>query len=36
MSEPVIQVAVGVCVALGIALIFAVAWYLTNPPDTIA
>jgi hypothetical protein len=36
MGEPVIQVAVGVCIALGIALIYAVVWYLTQPPDTIA
>jgi hypothetical protein len=36
MSEPVIQVAVGICVALAIALGYAFVWYLTKPPDTIA
>jgi hypothetical protein len=36
MSEPVIQVAVGICIALAIALGYAVVWYLTHPPDTVA
>jgi hypothetical protein len=34
MSEPVIQVAVGICIALTIALGYGVVWYLTQPPDT--
>ena len=33
MSEPVIQVAVGVCIALAIALIYAMGRYLSQPPD---
>jgi hypothetical protein len=35
MSEPVIQVAVGICIALAIALIYAFVWYATQPPDKI-
>jgi hypothetical protein len=36
MGEPVIQVAVGICVALAIALGYAVVWYFMQPPDTTA
>jgi hypothetical protein len=32
MSEPVIQVAVGICIALAIALIYAFVRYSTQPP----
>lgn len=35
MSLPVVQVAVGVCIALIIAVGYAMVRYLTQPPDTI-
>lgn len=35
MSLPVIQVAVGICIALTIALAYAVVRYLTQPSETI-
>jgi hypothetical protein len=35
MSLPVIQVAVGVCIALAIVLAYAVVRYMTQPSDTI-
>jgi peptidoglycan/LPS O-acetylase OafA/YrhL len=35
MNLPVIQVAVGVCIALAIALAYAVFRYMTQPPEAI-